>query len=190
MAIEDDSLTNPRSAINDVVGHPIVQMCWVVDDIETAVSAWAMSVGAGPFHLAAHIEFGELTYWGVPATLDQSSALGQWGPVQLELLQQHCDSPSGVREMRDDGHLGLHHVTWFADDIEAEGDRLRALGFDEVMTATLPVMGGMRIAWYDTRPLLGCMAEIYEESQLMRRFYQRIADAAVGWDGSEPLRPL
>lgn len=32
---------------------------------------------------------------------------------------------------------------------------MRSLGFDEVMTATLPVMGGMRIAWFDMRPLLG-----------------------------------
>jgi hypothetical protein len=34
------------------------------------------------------------------------------------------------------------------------------------------------------------MAEVYEDSTLMRRFYRRIADAATGWDGSEPLRPL
>jgi hypothetical protein len=88
------------------------------------------------------------------------------------------------------GHVGLQHVTWFADDLDTEGERLRRLGFDEVTTATLPVMSGMRIAWYDTRPLLGCMAEIYEESRLMRRFYQRVADAAVDWDGRDPLRRL
>ena len=93
--------------------------------------------------------------------------------MQLELLVQHCDSPSGVTEMRDAGHVGLQHVTWFADDLDAEGERLRRLGFDEVMTGTLPVM-----------------AEIYEESRLMRRFYQRVADAAVDWDGSDPLRRL
>jgi len=81
-------------------------------------------------------------------------------------------------------------VTWFAEDVDAEGDRLRRLGFDEVMTATLPVMGGMRIAWYDTRPLLGCMAEVYEESSMMRRLYQRIAASAADWDGSDPLRAL
>lgn len=183
-------MASAGNGLAEVVGHPIVQMCWVVDDIETAVAAWATAVGAGPFHLAPHIEFGDLTYRGAPATLDQSSALGQWGAVQLELLQQHCDSPSGVTEMRAAGHRGLQHVTWFAEDLDAEGLRLRNLGFDEVMTATLPAMAGMRIAWYDTRPLLGCMAEIYEESRLMRRFYQRIADAALGWDGSRPLRPL
>jgi hypothetical protein len=186
----DVSSSNLLPVVGEVAGRPIIQMCWAVDDIESAVSSCTAAVGAGPFHLAAHIEFGNVTYRGAPGMLDQSSALGQWGPVQLELLVQHCDSPSGVTEMRDAGHVGLQHVTWFADDLDTEGERLRRLGFDEVMTARLSMMGGMRIAWYDTRPLLGCMAEIYEESRLMRRFYQRVADAAVDWDGRDPLRRL
>lgn len=173
-----------------MAGGPIIQMCWAVESISVAVPQWVQSVGAGPFFLAAHIPFGNLTYRGRPATLDQSSAVGQWGGVQLELLEQHCDSPSGVLETRAAGQTGLQHVTWMAADLDAETQRMRALGFDEVMTATLPVMGDMRIAWFDTRPLLGCMAEVYEESDLMRRFYRRVARAADGWDGTEPLRPL
>src|SRR4051794_25687642 len=184
-------MTTSVADIGRVTSGPVVQLCWIVDDIPTAVQRWVQAVGAGPFHLAAHIQFEELTYRGGPATLDQSSALGEWGAVQVELLQQHCQSPSGVKEMRDDGYTGgLQHLTWFAEDIVAEGARLRRLGFEEVMTARLAVMGNMRIAWYDTRPLLGCMAEIYEESPLMRRFYRRIAAAAEGWDGRAPLRPL
>ena len=58
------------------------------------------------------------------------------------------------------------------------------------MTCSLPNMGGMRIAWYDTRPLLGCMVEVYEDSPLMRKFYRRVAAASVGWDGTDPLRLL
>jgi hypothetical protein len=165
-------------------------MCWVVDDLDTAVEHWVSTMGAGPFHLAAHIGFDELTYRGEPAELDQSSALGQWGDIQVELLVQHCSNPSGVTDMGGAQHTGVQHMTWFADDIVAEGRRLQGLGFDEVMTARLPVMGGMRIAWYDARPLLGCMVEVYEESPLMRRFYRRIAGAAADWDGSEPLRRL
>src|SRR4051794_12443115 len=70
-----------------VASGPVIQLCWIVDDIPTAVQRWVQAVGAGPFHLAAHIQFDELTYRGGPATLDQSSALGQWGAGQVELLQ-------------------------------------------------------------------------------------------------------
>jgi hypothetical protein len=173
-----------------LAGSEIIQMCWMVDDIERAVDQWVEAVGAGPFFLGSHIPFDDLTYRGRPAICDQSSAGGQWGSIQVELYQQHDDEPSGATEMKQAGHVGVQHVTWFADDIEAEGRRLVGLGFDEVMTARLPLMGGMRIAWYDTRPLLGCMVEIYEESELMRRFYRKIARASEGWDGSDRLRRL
>ena len=180
----------PSAPFGAIAGGPIIQMCWAVDDIESAVQRWVATVGAGPFHLAPHIQFGDLTYRGQPATLDQSSALGQWGTVQVELFQQHCDSPSGAREMVAAGQTGLQHVTWFASDIEAEGRRLVRLGFDEVMTARLPVMGDVRIGWWDARPVLGCMVEVYEESALMRKFYRRIAAASDDWQGDDPLRPL
>lgn len=173
-----------------MLGGPIVQMCWAVDDIDAAVHRWVTTTGAGPFFLAPHIAFRDLTYRGVSATLDQSSAVGQWGTVQVELFQQHCDSPSPARELLDAGHTGVQHMTWFADDLDAEGARLQALGFDELMTARLPVMNDMRIAWYDARPLLGCAVEIYEETPVMRKFYARIAKAADGWDGRDPLRTL
>jgi hypothetical protein len=148
------------------------------------------TVGAGPFFLASHIQLDDFTYRGRPGKCDQSSALGQWGSIQLELYQEHGDMPCGATEMKQAGHVGVQHVTWFAADMAAEGRRLAGLGFDEVMTARLPSMGGMRIAWYDTRPLLGCMVEVYEESDLMRRWYRRVARASEGWDGSDRLRQL
>lgn len=188
---DPSTLSTTAGPLGALAGRAIVQMCWVVDDIPRAVDRWVASVGAGPFFLASHIPFAELTYRGQSgATLDQSSAVGQWGSVQIELLQQHCDSPSGVREMTQAGHTGVQHMTWFCDDIDAEGQRLMDLGYAQVMTARLVAMQDMRIAWYDTRPWLGCMLELYEESDLMRRFYRRVARAAEGWDGREPLRSL
>jgi hypothetical protein len=177
-------------SIEAITPHPIVQMCWVVDDMEAAALQWVKTTGAGPFFLIPHIRLDELTYRGKPAALDQSSAVGQWGSIQVELFQQHCDNPSGAREMFAPGQTGVQHLTWFADDMDAETRRLNALGFATVMTCRLPAIGGMRLAWFDTRAVLGAMAEVYEESALMRRFYQRVARAAEGWNGEEPIRSL
>jgi len=49
---------------------------------------------------------------------------------------------------------------------------------------------GMCRAWFDTRVVLGAMVEVYEESDLMRRFYRRVAQAAEGWSGENPIRSL
>lgn len=170
--------------------HPLVQVCWAVPDIAEAAQRFAQTTGAGPFFLSPHIAYADLTYRGRPATLDQSSAFGQSGDLQIELLQQHCDSPSGVRDMYAPGESGIQHMTWFAPDLDAEIDRMNSLGFDTVMTASVPVMQGMRLAWFDTRDPLGVMVEVYEDTDLMRRFYARIRKAAEGWDGSDPLRGL
>ena len=170
--------------------HPIVQMCWVVDDMESAAQQWAATMGAGPFFLIPHMQLDELTYRGKPATLYQSSAVGQWGTLQVELFQQHCNNPSGAREMYAPGETGVQHLTWFADDLDAETRRMQALGFEMVMTCRLPAVGGMRLAWFDTRKLLGAMVEVYEESDLMRRFYHRVARTADGWKGEDPVRSL
>ena len=176
--------------LDAITPHPIVQMCWMVDDMEAAALQWVQTMGAGPFFLLPHIQLDELTYRGKPAKLDQSSAVGQWGTVQVELFQQHCTNPSGAREMFAPGQTGLQHITWFVDDIDAETRRLNALGFDTVMTCRLPAVGGLRLTWYDTRKVFGAMVEVYEEGDLMRRFYSRVARAAEGWTGENPVRSL
>jgi Glyoxalase/Bleomycin resistance protein/Dioxygenase superfamily len=181
---------NEISGVSTITPHPIVQMCWVVDDMDAAALQWVKTMGAGPFFRIPHIQLDELTYRGKPAQLDQSSAVGQWGAVQVELFQQHCNNPSGAREMYAPGQTGIQHLTWFAPDIEAETQRLNALGFETVMTCRLPAIGGMRLAWYDTRKVLGAMAEVYEDCDLMRKFYQRVAKAAEGWNGENPVRSL
>lgn len=173
-----------------ITPYPIVQMCWVVDDMDTAARQWIQAMGAGPFFRIPHIQLDELTYRGKRAILDQSSAVGQWGTVQVELFQQHCNNPSGAREMFGPGQTGIQHLTWFASDLDAETRRLNAMGFDTVMTCRLPAVGGMRLGWYDTRKVLGAMVEVYEESDLMRRFYRRVAKAADGWTGENPIRSL
>jgi hypothetical protein len=176
--------------IATVTPHPIVQMCWVVDDMEAAARQWVNLTGAGPFFLLPHIQLDELTYRGKPAKLDQSSAVGQWGTVQVELFLQHCQNPSGAREMFAAGQTGVQHLTWFAQDLDAETRRLNEMGFDTVMTCRLPAIGGMRLAWYDARKVLGAMVEVYEDCEPMRKFYRRIAKAADGWNGEHPIRSL
>ena len=147
-------------------------------------------MGAGPFFPVPHFQLDELTYRGKPATLDQLSAVGQWGTLQVELKMQHCNNLSGAREMYAPGETGVQHLTWFADDLDAETRRMEALSFETVMMCRLPMVGGVRLAWFDTRKLLGARVEVHEESDHMHRFYRRVARAANGWKGEDPVRSL
>jgi hypothetical protein len=93
--------------IRHVVPGPVVQPCWVVDDIPSAVERWVRSTGAGPFFLAAHIEFAELTYrapiaWAADRTVtsvrgdrsvtpDSAEAMYSWKTAATE----RADVPFG-----------------------------------------------------------------------------------------------
>ena len=57
---------------------------------------------------------------------------------------------------------------------------------EAVMTAE--TASGMRYAFHDARAQLGHLLEVYEPSPGVLRLYDKVADAAVGWDGGDPVR--
>jgi len=173
--------------IKSISQNPIVQICWVVDDMEKAARRWIDIMGAGPFFLIPHIEFEEVIYRGKPSTLDQSSAIGQWGSIQVELFEQHCNSPAGMRDLFAPGQI--QHMTWMVDDLEAESHRLEALGFPEIWSCKLAA-GGLRIKWFDAKSILGSLIEVYEDNPGIRMPYGAVAKAAESWRGENPIRRI
>ena len=99
---------------------PVVQIAYIVPDVRAAAREWADRVGAGPFFVFDHFEL-TATHDGRPAVLDHSPAFGQWGEVQVELIQLHALEPAPFRTAFGDAKIGLHHMTWFPDDLAAEG---------------------------------------------------------------------
>lgn len=168
-----------------VLGAP-VQIAYVVDDVWEAAPAFATQFGAGPFFVAEHIACTDVVHRGRPGTFDHSSAYGQWGPVMVELLVQHDDRPSAVRDLYGPGETGLHHLAYFVDDLDETAGQLEALGYPQAQIAT--ANGRTRFAFHDAVADLGHMVEIYEPSPSIRGFYARVADAAAGWDGRDPIR--
>jgi catechol 2,3-dioxygenase-like lactoylglutathione lyase family enzyme len=162
----------------------LVQVAYAVDDVETAAREFARRLGAGPFFLRRHIELAVASHRGAAARFDHSSAYGQWGMVQVELVHVHDATPAPLAAAV--GGSGLHHVAWFVADIDAERSRLEALGWPEVLAAE--TAGGLRFAFHDARADLGHLVEIYEPAERLVTFYGAVAAAAAGWDGAEPVR--
>ena len=164
------------------LGRPI-QVAYVVADAAVAAARFAADHGAGPFILRPHIPVTDVLHRGVPGSFDHTSAYGQWGPIMVELVQQHDDRPSAVRDMYAPGEGGLHHVAMFCESLDAELD---SWGNRVAMTARATTV---RFAFVDLRDTLGHFLELYEPNDHLRRFYSRIAELADGWDGSDPVRP-
>ena len=82
----------------------------VVRDIEAAMRHWVEICGVGPWFYADRLAFTAFTYAG--RRYDDahiSIALANSGDVQLELIQQRCDTPSMYRDFLAAGHEGMQH---------------------------------------------------------------------------------
>ena len=170
-----------------VPGSHVMQVAFMVEDLEAACMHWVQAVGIGPFLTVPHVVLEEYTYCGAPASgLDFSVAIAQWGGVQIELIQQHCDNPSAYRDTIAKGQGGFHHLAVYTADYDATRARYVDQGF---VAAVEGSFGGFRFCYIDTSAALGCMIELIEENPLQGAFFARVAAASESWDGTDPIRP-
>lgn len=160
---------------------------YVVDKLRSGVTRFAAATGAGPFYAMEHIVFDEVTYRGEPAVYDHSSAFGQWGPILVELTEVHDAEPAGLANALVKPGGGVGHVGWLADSLESDVARLQASGLGPFHTGRT---GPASAVWLDGGEVFGHPVEVLQRRDELLRFYQMVREAATGWDGSEPYRPM
>lgn len=167
---------------------PIVQNAFVVRDIEAAVAHWSGKIGVGPFFLLEHIRFGEVFFRGCPLALDLSVAIGQWGELQIELIQQHDASASIYTEFSARHGEGLQHLGVMCRSVEESLAQLKGAGIEPVQWGA--TANGMRFAYVGTDAHPGGMIELIEQGAAVDAFFAMVKRAGAQWDGSRPLRRL
>lgn len=161
-------------------------MGYVVADLDESISEFVGIHGAGPFFLLEHVPITDATYEGAPARYDHSTAFGAWGPVTVELSVIHtADPPELARRLcpGDPPHIG--HVGRIVEDLEGESARLEASGLPVFHTGSA---GPVRAIWHDARSTIGHAVELLAATPEVVGFHARVRAAAVGWDGSRPVR--
>jgi len=78
--------------------RPIRQIAYVVPDLRAAARRHAGLFGSGPYFIAEGYTDIPHIYRGEERLMSIDSALGQWGEVQIELIQPTDDRPSVWRE--------------------------------------------------------------------------------------------
>ena len=96
--------------------YPLFQHAYVVTDLDAAVRRWSELFGAGPFALRWHHVAPQFAYRGTPDQADVSYAFGYLGDIQVQLIQQHDDTPSIYRDMYGPDEEGFHHVATLVHD--------------------------------------------------------------------------
>ncbi len=162
------------------------QLGFVVEDIVAAAGKWAGVHGVGPFHVLPVVEQ-EAVVRGEPAPVSIQVGVAQAGPVQIELIQQHCDRPSIFREWSRNGTSAFHQMATVTVDYDGKKAHFERLGY--TIAAESPG-GRFRIAYIDTVEDFGFYTEVVEETTGFLAQLRQIADTCANWDGADPVRLL
>jgi hypothetical protein len=180
------------------VEHPFFEQAWpegeyrmfqigvVVDDIIGACGEWARVFGIGPFHVFPRIETA-CWYRGDDTAVDLQIAVAQAGPVQIELIQQHCDRPSVYRELAGDGSR-IHQLCAITSDYHGKKAWYESLGYRLVSEM---VVRGQHVGFVATFADFGFYTELAEDVPGFVEGLTRVARTCAEWDRiTDPVRIL
>ncbi|MEM7100414.1 MAG: VOC family protein [Pseudomonadota bacterium] len=163
----------------------VFQNAWVVQDVEAACLKWVKELGVGPFFVTEYNNvFDDVIYRGEQASLNMTVALAQAGGVQIELIEPKVER-CAYRDSVPSGQMGFHHMCVWTHDIEADTAYFEKLGYP---AANVGRAGPTQFAYYDTRPLMGCMLEVVTHHEAIVARFEQIAGASKNWDGQNPIR--
>jgi len=176
--------------------HPLFEQPWpdgeyrffqlghVVDDVLTAAANWVQTFGVGPFHVLPVVEQ-RADYGGEMRTAEIQVAVAQAGPVQIELIQQHCDTPTIFKEWSRGGTSAFHQIATLTNDYDGKVAHFKSLGYS---IAAESLSRGFRVAYVDTAADFGFYTEVVDGPPAFLDQLRTIADTCANWDGSDPVR--
>lgn len=169
----------------------IRQVGYVVKDIEQAMRMWSDTLGVGPWFYKEEVGTTEFRYYGVPSRLPKLSiALANSGDLQLELIQQRDDAPSLYLDtLARNGETAQHVAYWTLDRFDEFVGKLLAKGYVEGHAGRMGHNRG-RFAYFVHPGLPSGMIELSEMTGGKAEYFEKVRQAAAGWDGADPIRTV
>lgn len=169
---------------------PIRQNGYVVPDIRAAMDHWVRVLGVGPWFYFDRVKVDWFRHRGEPSDIEVSIALANSGDLQIELIQQRNDAPSMYREFLDGGRAGLQHVAFWTTDYQALYDHALSIGYKIGHEGQIGGERG-RFSYFDTELHPGTVIELSDISGPKGWFFEHVVkEAAVNWDGADPIREM
>ena len=114
-----------------------------------------------------------------------SIALANSGDVQLELIQQRCNTPTMYRDFLAAGNEGMQHWSSWPENYDEIYQRALATGYTVGHEGDSP---RGRFVYFRNEGHPGTVIEMADATPTRMRIFDAIRVAAVGWDGSDPIR--
>jgi catechol 2,3-dioxygenase-like lactoylglutathione lyase family enzyme len=154
--------------------RPIHHIGYWVDDLEQSIERAQAELGVGPFWVHEHITFEAFRMAGrsdaESVVFDHSAAFTAWGPIVLEYGQVHAvdDELARLYGVRTGA---VSHVSWLAEDLATERERLAAFGCAFINSAAT---GPVSVEWVSGGSLFGHPIEVHLDTEFMRGMHGRL----------------
>ncbi|MDR2213267.1 MAG: VOC family protein [Pseudomonadales bacterium] len=159
----------------------IMQVCYIVPDLQKAMQEYADFMGIGPWSVTERFAPRDMMYRGQPTAPDITIGMSYSGQLNFELIQQRDETPSVYRDTLLKRGYGFHHWGVATDDFDGDLARYKERGIEAAFTMTLG--GGYRLAYMDTTEHLDGMIELIEMNEGTRTSFTRMFRTAREWDG-------
>lgn len=172
-------------------GQPVdgvIQMAYVVPDLRKAMADWTDRLKMGPWFLFDPFRPLTQRYRGGPTDLSISIGMAYTGHMQFELIQQNNDAPSVYRETVTKRGYGFHHWGVSAPDFDKALSAQQAKGYELAFYAEPD--RGIRVAYMDCTADLPGFIELIETGPAVEGLFTMMYQAALGWDGTDPVRAI
>lgn len=166
----------------------VIQMAYVVKDIQRSIAHWIDDLKVGPWFLLDHFTGIAPVYRGAPSLADVKIAMAFAGHMQIELIQPNDDHPSVYREAIAQRGYGHHHIGLGCADVEAAIDAYQKRGYSLAFKAGVPTGGD--VAYLQADPADASFIELIPATPGMDETFTRFWRASVEWDGADPIRPF
>jgi hypothetical protein len=164
----------------------IRQNGYVVRDLDRAIASM-VAMGIGPWFVLGPMPQ-DIVHRGAPSSIELRIGFANSGELQMELIEQGNDAPSLYTEFYAAGREGFHHLAWWADDYDAFDATARAAGFPIVTTGSA---GGVtRYCYAELDGVASTAVEVMELNDATRWMATTVAEAAIDWNGRDPVRSL
>lgn len=169
--------------------YPVIrQLGFVVRDIESSMKRLTQMQGFGPWLYRKNVISNDFYYMGRKQdSITINAAFTMSGPMQIELIEQRCETPSTYRDFLSSRGEGLQHWAIWAEDYDDAVNHYAALGLLKTQE------GGNaagRFSYFSDTDSSQPIMEVLELTESRRAFFSSVARQCASWDGSAPIRPV
>ena len=164
---------------------PIEQIGIVVNNFEEPIDHWTKNLKVGPFFILEHLELNDVYYNDNFSKIDFSVALAYSGDIQIELIKQHCETPSIYNEYVDYKKNSVHHFCTFTSNINDDLKIFESQGYKNIQGGK--TQDGGSFAYLDHKNNYGALLEIAQLSEGANEMFNLIKNASKEWDGKRAI---